>query len=99
MKGVRGMRRIVAILISLFILLGASLAYADQKPDATNLVADIVFIRPLGFAALIGGSVLYVVSLPVAAITHSTDSTYQILVKEPSDFVFKRPVGKFPSGL
>jgi len=93
------MKRIVAILITLLILASASLVYAGEQPDTTNIVADIVIIRPLGFAALIGGSVLYIVSWPIAAITHSTDRTYQVLVKEPCEFVFKRPIGEFSTGL
>jgi len=99
MKGERGMKKIVAILITLFILASASVVYAGGQPDTTNMVADIMLIRPLGFAALIGGSVLYIVSLPIAAITHSTDRTYEAFVKEPCDFVFKRPIGQFSSGL
>jgi len=93
------MKKIVAIFITILILFSASLVYAGEKPNATNAVADIVIIRPLGFAALVGGSVLYIVSLPIAAITHSTDRTYQVLVKEPCDFVFKRPIGEFSTGL
>jgi hypothetical protein len=93
------MKKIVAILITVLILASASLVYAAEQPDTTNIVADIVIVRPLGFAALIGGSVLYIVSLPIAAITHSTDRTYQALVKEPCEFVFKRPIGEFSSDL
>ena len=93
------MKKIVAILIAMLILASASLVYAGEQPDTTNMVADIVIVRPLGFAALIGGSVLYIISWPIAAITHSTDRTYQAFVKEPCDFVFKRPIGEFSSGL
>ncbi|HVM48980.1 MAG TPA: hypothetical protein VMU04_13195, partial [Candidatus Acidoferrum sp.] len=49
--------------------------------------------RPISFAATVVGSALFVVSLPVAAISHSVKTTSNVLVVAPAKDVFVRPIG------
>src|SRR4051812_48697560 len=70
-------------------------ASAHGTPDPAVTAADAVLARPLGFAATIIGSAIFVVSLPVAAISGSVDSTARSLVGRPAEFTFTRPLGDF----
>jgi hypothetical protein len=92
------MKKLVILIIAVAVILASSLAMAEGR-EATNIMADTLFMRPLGVVALVAGTAAYVVSLPAAAITHSTDKTYEVLVKEPYEYTFVRPVGEIGSGL
>jgi len=50
-------------------------------------------LRPLGFVGTILGSAAFVVSLPVTLATHKVDRTEKILVQEPYEYTFERPLG------
>lgn len=88
------MKKFAAILLIAVIALTSSGAFAASDVDAGSIILDTIALRPIGFASLLVGCVVYTVSLPIAAITHSTDSTYKVLVKGPFDYTFKRPVGE-----
>jgi hypothetical protein len=53
--------------------------------------------RPLGLAAMVVGVVVFVVSLPFTLPSGSVDSANKMLVKAPTVFTFKRPLGRFVS--
>ncbi len=91
------MKKIAVIMIALILVFSSSAAFAVD--DAANVIGDAMLLRPLGVVALTGGLIVYVVSLPIAAITKSTDKTYEALVKEPYEYVFVRPIGEIGSGL
>jgi hypothetical protein len=94
------MKRTIAVVLMMVILLTSPAAFAiSGDRDANNMIADTLLLRPIGVAALAVGTVLYIVSLPAALMTDSQKDTYKVLVKEPSDYVFKRPVGEIGSGL
>lgn len=73
------------------------MAFATMEVDSNALILDTCAMRPLGFAGLVLGSVIYAVSLPIAAITHSHRTTYEKLIKEPFEFTFMRPMGEVDS--
>ncbi len=88
------MKKFAAILLIAVIALSSSGAVAAMDVDASSIILDTVALRPIGLASLLVGCAVYTVSLPFAAITHSMDTTYRVLVKDPFDYTFKRPVGE-----
>jgi hypothetical protein len=89
----------------LMVLFTATPTLADQgraertaaAPSAEAIFADIVVVRPLTFAATVIGSALFVVALPVAAISRSVEPTAHALVVRPARATFTRPLGDFES--
>jgi uncharacterized membrane protein len=65
----------------------------EDEASAESMMADVVFLRPLGFAGLIIGEVFFVASLPFTVITGSTGEAFDKLVADPSTFTFDRPLG------
>lgn len=63
----------------------------DGSPEA--IAADVLVVRPLCFVSTLVGSALFVVALPVAAISKSTRQTAHALVVQPARATFTRPLG------
>ncbi len=75
---------------------GSALAYKEtDSPPGAVMAADVVVIRPVGLAATVIGSGLFMVSLPFAALGSNTGEVAQRLVVEPAAFTFSRPLGHF----
>lgn len=72
-------------------------AVADESSSSLEVIADVLVVRPGCFIATICGSVLFVVALPVAAISRSINSTANTLVVIPAKATFTRPVGDLDS--
>ena len=70
-------------------------AFASPERDPTVVAADALVMRPLLFAATVAGSAIFLVCLPVAAISKSVKSTAQALVVTPAQATFTRPLGDF----
>lgn len=66
-------------------------AIEDGSTEA--VAADVLVVRPACFIMTILGSALFVVALPVAAISKSTKQTAHALVVRPARATFSRPVG------
>ena len=66
----------------------------QDEASGESMIADFLFLRPLGFAATVVGAVFFVVSLPFSGPTGSTGEAFDRLVAEPSNFTFTRPLGK-----
>lgn len=91
---------ILLCLISLIITpLGASaLASPVKNPPeigADTMVADFFVVRPLQLASLIMGTGVFIVSLPFSALGNNVDQAYDMMMKEPAQLLFKRPLGGF----
>ena len=85
------MKKMFIILLALlFVFSSISIAFAD---DAAVL-ADVFILRPLGIASLVGGSAVFVVSLPITAINRSISKSAKELVVDPFKYTFKRPIGE-----
>lgn len=69
--------------------------FEKDKVSSERMVVDFLVARPLGFVALAAGAAIFVVSLPFSAAGGNSDVASEKLVKEPADFVFKRPLGEF----
>ena len=61
------------------------------------MIADVIVARPIGLMATVVGSTVYVVSLPFSLLGGNEEQEKEKLVKEPTAFTFKRPLGEFPS--
>jgi hypothetical protein len=75
-----------------------SVERSSAVDDMTAVAADAIVGRPLCLAATIVGSAIFVVTLPVAATSHSIHSTADILVCTPAWATFGRPLGDFSYG-
>jgi hypothetical protein len=89
-------------LLALSLSAGPVLAYEDQEqakrePKGEEMIADALVARPLGILAMALGVITFVVSLPFTLPSGSVDSANKALVKAPTTFTFKRPLGRFLS--
>src|SRR4030042_6448386 len=88
------MKRLFIILVAAIVLLTSTIAFAGSGKDE-NIVADVLVIRPVGLAAIVAGTAIFLVSLPVALITKDVSTTAKQLVLNPFDYTFERPLGDF----
>ena len=92
-------KSLVLIIISVFLLTTAiTPAFAqpenqNSKPTAAAMVCDLVFLRPLGLAATILGSALFIISIPFTA-GRNIAYTKKKFVEEPAKYTFQRPLGE-----
>lgn len=93
------MKKIIVVLSALIIVLTSTAAFAKEKPDASKVIGDLAFLRPLGFCSLVLGTTVFILALPPALISKSTKQTAEVLVTDPFRFTFTRPIGEIPSGL
>ncbi len=74
-------------------------AYAAQTqptvPSGAAMLIDGIFVRPLGVAATLIGSVVFVVTLPFSLLGGNVDDAGQALVGDPARMTFMRPLGEF----
>lgn len=70
--------------------------FEKEDPSGGMMVADFVFVRPIGIVATAIGSVFYVVSLPFSLLGGNPGDAGVALVKEPAAYTFTRPLGEFP---
>lgn len=66
---------------------------SDDNSIAT--ITDVTLVRPGCFAATLIGSAIFLVALPVAAISGSVRKTADTLVVTPAQATFTRPLGDF----
>jgi len=64
-------------------------------PDPGLMTADLILARPAGLVATLGGSVIFIVSLPFSALGGNTEDAWESLVESPASYTFKRPLGEF----
>lgn len=91
------LRRLVAMMALLAWVLGALPARADEASatgdKGTDMVVDLVVLRPLGLVATVLGAVGFVVSLPFTVPSGSVEETAHELVARPAEYTFSRPLG------
>ena len=66
-----------------------------EEKDSGTLAMDILIARPLGILATVAGGAIFLVSLPVSAMTGQTRLVYDKMVREPAKYTFKRSLGEF----
>ncbi len=70
-------------------------AGAVSGDKGTDMVVDLVVMRPLGLAATVIGAVGFVVSLPFTIAGGNVGEVAQELVARPAAYTFTRPLGDF----
>jgi uncharacterized membrane protein (DUF485 family) len=91
----------VAIMLVVFntvYVSSANAAYTDQHmntPTAGTMLADTVLVRVPMMAATAVGVVTFVVTLPFSALGGNVQQAGQILVVDPAEYTFVRPLGVF----
>lgn len=93
-------RPCIAVALALALLLTSPGIQAQQDNTvsgdrATDMVVDVVVMRPLGLAATVIGTVLTVVALPFTIPSGSVEASAQELIVKPAEYTFKRPLGDF----
>ena len=87
----------VAAVVALSVVTALPAAAEEQLPAdrrGGDMAVDMVLARPIGLLGIIGGSLLFVVSLPFTIPSDSMDAAADELVKKPIDYTFKRPLGQ-----
>lgn len=89
----------LALGISVFFLPPPAMAQQGEGTGdkGTDMVLDLLLLRPLGLVATGVGSVAFVVSLPFTLPSGSVGSTACELVKSPLAYTFTRPLGELGS--
>ncbi len=72
----------------------AAIKGSSSTPSTGAVVSDVLVLRPLGFVGTVLGSAAFVVSLPVTLATHQVDRSEKLLIQEPYDYTFERPLGQ-----
>jgi hypothetical protein len=86
--------KLLTALCALTLLSTATPAGAEDDKSLSAL-ADVALVRPGCFVATIGGTALFIVCLPFAAMSRSVKKTAHNLVAVPAKATFTRPVGDF----
>jgi len=63
--------------------------------SGAGMIVDFFVARPLGLCSTLGGSAMFIVSLPFSALGHNVDEAAEHLVMRPLRYTFKRPLGEF----
>jgi|SRR5882672_8052428 len=89
--------RLLTILFALIIGLGNVTTSRASEDKSIATIADIAIVRPACLAVTIVGSAVFVVALPIAAVSGSVKETADTLVGRPAAATFTRPLGDFTS--
>ncbi|PMR67560.1 hypothetical protein [Halomonas heilongjiangensis] len=90
---------LVATALALVTLLGSTpaLSQAQQRleaqPSGGAMVADALIARPLLLVATLGGTAVFLVSLPFSALGGNVGPAAEALVKTPAEATFRRCLG------
>ena len=83
---------IVCVLVTGFCSVNTARAEVDKSLD---VVGDLVLVRPGCLITTVVGSAIFVVALPIAAMSGSVKETANTLVVHPAEATFTRPIGDF----
>ncbi len=65
----------------------------DNRPSAGAAIADAAIARPLMLAGTIGGTAVFVVSLPFTVLSGKVKESADMLVVRPANATFRRCLG------
>jgi hypothetical protein len=88
------MKKVCIILIASLIFFTSTAAFAESR-SGEEIAADLAVMRPVGLAATIAGTAIFIVSLPFALITNDVPKVAKELVVDPFNYTFDRPLGDF----
>jgi hypothetical protein len=87
-------RQFVVVLLVLAIgISGFPTAANACEVNLFSVIVDLLIVRPLSIAFTAAGAVLFVVGIPFSAAGGNTEEILEILVQQPADYAFSRPLG------
>jgi hypothetical protein len=89
--------KLLILLCALTLVMGNVNVSRAGNDDDIATITDVALVRPGCFLATIVGSAVFVVALPIAAVSGSVHSTADTLVIGPAQATFTRPLGDFTS--
>jgi len=79
-------------------LVGATLLAATATPalavNPAAAITDVLVVRPIGVLGTVAGAGFWLVTSPFTFINRTAADNYDLLVKTPADYTFKRPLGE-----
>ncbi len=63
--------------------------------DAPAVAFDVALVRPLSAVAMVAGIPFYLVTAPFAAMAGDATGGWQVFVKAPADYAFRRELARF----
>jgi len=88
--------KLLIALCALTVLCSTTPVHAEEDRTLDKIV-DVTVVRPGCFAATVGGTAMFILALPFAAMSHSVHKTAHTLVVYPARATFTRPVGDYSS--
>ena len=84
-----------ALLIAPFATTGAlaQIEIETKEPSAGAMTYDLFIMRPFGLVATVIGAGVFVIALPITAITGTVDLASRKMVVDPFNFTVIRPLG------
>ena len=83
------------------IVLTSSTAIAENQhstslddENAAAMIADFIFVRPLGNIAIVAGAAFFTVTMPFSALGGNFKQSVRKMIVEPFKFTWIRPLGK-----
>jgi hypothetical protein len=89
------MRKNLIAFLVVFALIASAAPALAKEPTETDIIPDVLLVRPVSLASIVVGSVIFVIALPAALPTGSVGKVGRRLVLDPVEFTFVRPVGDF----
>lgn len=74
--------------------MSASMRESKEEITGEEMIADAVFLRPLGLASLVIGTVAFVATLIFTVPMQQVDEAGHQLVVKPAKYTFARPLGQ-----
>ena len=87
--------KFLTVLCILVVGLGSVNVSRASDDNSIATITDVALVRPGCFVATLIGSAVFIVALPVAAISGSIKQTADTLVVTPAQATFTRPLGDF----
>jgi hypothetical protein len=87
-------KKLLLVLCAITIGMG-NISVSRAEDNSIAAITDVVLVRPGCFLATVMGSIVFVVALPIAAVSGSIKSTANTLVLTPAQATFTRPIGDF----
>jgi hypothetical protein len=78
---------------------GAQNRQPPPNPTPGATATDLLLARPGGLVATALGSVIFVIGLPFTLINGSTNQSAQVLMGQPAQYTFSRPLGENIGGM
>lgn len=84
---------LMTIMIATPVLAQSTEPFVKAQPHGAAMIADAVIARPLLAAATVGGTALFLVSLPFTTLGGNVGSSADALIKTPAEAAFRRCLG------